>query len=60
MQNKDEIYNNILNELTKLQTVDRQNANEIDLRLCELENKHRIIIKHFRNMLKELENNYAE
>ena len=49
MQSKDNIYNNILSELTRLQIVDKQNSDEIELRLCDLEKKHRIIIKHFRN-----------
>lgn len=56
MQSKNNVIDNILNNLTTLKQIDEQNSNEIDTRLHELEVKNNIIIKNFRNLLSDLEN----
>ena len=56
MQSKNNVINDILNNLTTLKQIDEQNSSEIDTRLHELEVKNNIIIKNFRNLLSDLEN----
>lgn len=56
MQSKNNVINDILNNLTTLKQIDEQNSNEIDARLHELEAKNNIIIRNFRNLLSDLEN----
>ena len=46
MQSKNNVIDNILNNLTTLKQIDEQNSNEIDTRLHELEVKNNIIIKN--------------
>lgn len=60
MQNKSVIIDNIINNLTNLRSIEAQNYSEIEARFYELEKKNRIIVKHLKNMLVDLENNYAE
>jgi len=60
MQSKNIAFDNIINNLSQLRSIEEQNSNETEVRLCELEKKHRILIKHLRDMLMELEINYAE
>ena len=60
MQNKSVIINDIINNLGNLRNIEEQNYNEIEARFCELEKKNRIIVKHLKNMIVDLENNYAE
>ena len=58
MQSKNIAFDNIINNLSTLRSIEEQNSNETEVRLCELEKKNSIIIKHLKNMLMELENNY--
>ena len=60
MQNKSGIIGDIINNLANLRNIEEQNYSEIEGRFCDLENKNRIIVKHLKDMLKDLENNYAE
>ena len=60
MQNKSAIINDIMNNLVNLRNIEEQNYNEIEARFCNLEKKNRIMIKYLKNMLEDLENNYAE
>ena len=60
MQNSSDIINDIMNNLVNLRNIEEQNCNEIGQRFYELEKKNRIIVKHLKNMLVDLENNYAE
>ena len=57
MQNKSVIINDIINNLANLRNIEEQNYSEIEARFYELEKKNRIITKHLKNMLADLENN---
>ena len=60
MQNKSAIISDIMNNLVNLRNIEEQNYGEIEARFYELEKKNRIIVKHLKNMLEDLENNYTE
>ena len=60
MLNKSDIISDIMNNLVNLRNVEEQNYSEIEARFYELEKKNRIIVKHLKNMIEDLENNYAE
>lgn len=60
MQNKSGIISDIMNNLANLRNIEEQNYSEIEARFYELEKKNRIMVKHLKNMLVDLENNYAE
>ena len=60
MQNKSVIIDDIISNLTNLRNIEVQNYSEIEARFYELEKKNRIIVKHLKNMIEDLENNYAE
>ena len=60
MQNKSVSIDDIINNLTNLRNIEAQNYSEIEARFYELEKQNRVIIKHLKNMLEDLENNYAE
>ena len=57
MQNKSSIISDIINNLENLRNIEEQNYGEIEARFYELEKKNRIITKHLKNMLADLENN---
>ena len=57
MQNKNVIISDIMNNLASLRDIEDQNYGEIEARFYELEKKNRIITKHLKNMLADLENN---
>lgn len=58
MQNKSTIIDDIMNNLVSLRNIETQNYSEIEARFYELEKKNRVIVKHLKNMLEDLENNY--
>ena len=60
MQNKSVIIDDIMSNLVSFRDIEAQNYSEIEARFHDLEKKNRIIIKHLKNMIKDLENNYAE
>ena len=60
MLNKSDIISDIMNNLVNLRNVEEQNYSEIEARFYELEKKNRIIVNHLKNMIEDLENNYAE
>lgn len=60
MQNKSAIIDDIMSNLVNLRNIEAQNYSEIEARFYELEKKNRIIVKHLKNMIEDLENNYAE
>ena len=60
MQNKSVVIDDIINNLGNLRNIEAQNYSEIEARFYELEKKNRIIVKHLKNMIEDLENNYAE
>lgn len=60
MQNKSAIIDDIVSNLVNLRNIEVQNYSEIEARFYELEKKNRIIVKYLKNMIEDLENNYAE
>lgn len=60
MQNKSVIISDIMNNLVNLRNIEEQNYSEIEARFHDLEKKNHIIVKHLKNMIKDLEGNYAE
>lgn len=60
MLNSDDIFKSLINNLNSLQIIEKQNSDEINCRLNDLEKKNRVMIKYLKSMLESLENNYAE
>ena len=60
MQNKSGIISDIMSNLANLRNIEEQNYSEIEARFYELEKNNRIIVKHLKNMLADLEDNNAE